>query len=381
MMSKKLKIAAALLAVLTLLYSFFSVTTVFAEPDDEPILPVSDETTAPAEPTDHGVINITMNVGNDKTLGGEFNDDLGENVTFSSNNTSVLSMVNASNGTIRALREGTATVKATGSKGTISFVVKVNPKPTSTKAPSPSPKTLTTLSGTLNLSVEKGKTTTLSHAGLSGTVTYRSGNSSIAKVSNKGVVTAVKAGTTYIQAYNNTHIQNYQITVIDNETETVTVEETTTDGSETTTAVVAAISDIVEEDTTPALVLSDTDSQATDHSGLRKKVLIVTAIIIVLIIVGAVLIYKRIAARNDEEYPVDFYPEDVAPTIPDDVAPPAEDYREFNFKENENGEVEPAYSPNEQDINVQEDTAEDFSEDTSFINDNPDESDDDTFLL
>ena len=123
-MSRKFKLFAFLLAMLTVAVTMFSVIDVYAIDEDTSNLPVSDDETTtqapppPTTPTDLGIMNVYMTVGDQRKLLNEVKkEELGDNISFVSNNTSVLSMVNSSDGTVKALREGTVSVKASGSKG------------------------------------------------------------------------------------------------------------------------------------------------------------------------------------------------------------------------------------------------------------------------
>ena len=368
-MSRKAKILALILSLLVAVLSLVPACIVFAEEgEEEATSDVSSETTEPTSEsiTDLGTINVSMNVGDKKNLATVYSGGLGGSAKYSSDNTSVVGVID-NYGNVQALREGTANVRARSSTKTVVFRVTVNAKP------STSAKTLTTVSATLNLTVEKGKSTTLSHAGLSGNITFRSGNNQIATVSSSGVVKAVKVGTTYIQAFNSTHIQNYQITVTEAEDESVTVEETTTAEAESETVTIEDVVGLENETTTiySANVIEPVDDNS-DNSGLKTRILIITAIIILVIIIAAIVIYRFIASRNNEDYPVDFYPDnDVLNNSGNGENNVPDELPEYNFSEPSDDNVEVPESDGE---------AGNF-DDTVFINENPEASDDDTFLL
>lgn len=349
-MSRKFKLSALILSLLIALFAL--VPSVIVSADE-------DETDAPVELSTLSATRVlSLTVGDASNISSQLPEGFGGGVQYSSDDPAVATV--SAGGTVTAKKAGQATIRAYNSTHVQFFDYTVT-APTTAK-PSTTLKTLTVI-GTLRLNVEKGKTVTLSHAGLDGSITFRSGNAQIATVSTSGVVTGVKVGTTYIQAFNNTHVQNYEITVTETEKETVTVEETTTEAAEKETVTIAEIVDIENDSTYPDISSSATvEPSSSDNSGLRTRILIITAAVILVIIIAAIIIYKLLTSKNNDDYPMDFYPEDNFEASPNDELP------EYNFND-----------VDEDDGKTVDASGEEF--DSSFINENPDESSDDTFLL
>lgn len=363
-MSRTFKSVALFLSVIIALLAISSASVVFAEEDDD-LIQYS------------GTRNLSIEVGQSAQL--EIPAGMESPFSYYTSDPDVLS-VNPL-GSILGLKPGQATIKVTNGTHYQLYDYTVKEKvtqPEPTTAPPTTMKTLTVL-GTLKLSIEKGKTVTLSHAGIAGDITYRSGNPDIATVSNRGVVTGVKIGTTYVQVFNNTHVQNYEVTVTEVVKETTTVEETTTGVPETVT-----INNVVEEEST---TYPDIDSSATvetqpDNSELKTRIIIITVALIVIIIVAAVLIYKYVASRNDD-YPVDFYPDDDFINDPgaEDIVED-EEFSEDSY--DESGYEDDYESPEEQASGSPAQKAEAPAKDSfdaPLADDLPDDTDDGTFLL
>ena len=359
LMSRKFKLSALILSLLIALFAL--VPSVIVSADE-------DETDAPVELSTLSATRVlSLTVGDVSNISSQLPEGFGGGVQYSSDDPAVATV--SAGGTVTAKKAGQATIRAYNSTHVQFFDYTVKEKATTaptTAKPSTTLKTLTVI-GTLRLNVEKGKTVTLSHAGLDGSITFRSGNAQIATVSTSGVVTGVKVGTTYIQAFNKTHVQNYEFTVTETEKETeketVTVEETTTEAAETETVTIAEIVDIENDSTYPDISSSATvEPSSSDNSGLRTRILIITAAVILVIIIAAIIIYKLLTSKNNDDYPMDFYPEDNFEANPNDELP------EYNFND-----------VDEDDGKTVDASGEEF--DSSFINENPDESSDDTFLL
>lgn len=103
-------------------------------------------------------------------------------VTWSSSNKKIATV--SSKGKVKAVKTGTATIKARVGGKTYSCKIKVEP-PSISKT---------------KLTITKGKTYTLKMNGTKQKVTWSSSNKKIATVTSKGKVTAVKAGTVTIKA-------------------------------------------------------------------------------------------------------------------------------------------------------------------------------------
>lgn len=365
-MRKEFKIIAFLMAFLIALFALVPSTVVLADDEEESSSSAAQLTTL--RPT----MELKLEVGGSYNASSNLPEGFGGNVHFSSDNPSVAS-VNPETGIVSAVKEGTATVRASNSVNVQYFYFKVSAKKTTTTTTTTKPQPVTknaTILGTLSLTVEKGKTVALSHAGLTGNITYRSGNAQIVTVSKSGVVKGVKVGKTYVQAFNNTHVYNYEITVTESENETVTVTETTTKSGESETVTLAEILETEPEERTtfPEITVSASVG-SSDNGSLKTRILIITAIIIVLIIVAAILIYKFVASRGDDDYPVDFYPDEDPDSYPSDDPDSYEEgvLPEYNFTDE---------SPD--DYNKTEPV--DDADEPTFINENADDSDDD-FLL
>jgi len=120
-----------------------------------------------------------------------------QNVTWTSNNTSVATVNN--NGLVTAVSAGTATITVTTEDGsfTATSVITVNPAPIPVTGITVSPTTarITNVGGTTTLTAN-----VLPANATNRNVTWTSNNTSIATVNNNGVVTAVARGTATITA-------------------------------------------------------------------------------------------------------------------------------------------------------------------------------------
>ena len=138
----------------------------------------------------------TLSIGESKTLTVVITPDnaLNKNVTWKSSNTSV---VTVTNGTIRGVKEGTATVTATASDGSsVSASCTVTVKPTITG--------LTLNRGSLQLADEGVGSSYLlkvvkTPGNGQGTINWSSSNTAVAQVTQNGVVTAKGTGTATIK--------------------------------------------------------------------------------------------------------------------------------------------------------------------------------------
>lgn len=132
-------------------------------------------------------------------------------ITWSSSNKSIATV--SSSGKVTGQKAGTATITAKltyqGKTYSASFKVTV-------KAPY-----LTKTSA----SIEKGKTVQISVKGGSGTITYTSGNKSVATVSSSGVVTGVKQGTCTITVKRNGYSMSFKVTVKEKDYSKITLYE------------------------------------------------------------------------------------------------------------------------------------------------------------
>jgi uncharacterized protein YjdB len=133
---------------------------------------------------------VELNAGKTVTLKGTMTpSNTTDKLTWSSSNAKIASV--DKNGTVKAVAPGTATitVKTTSGK-TATFKVTVKVPATSVKL------------NKTSVTVNKGKTYTLqgtiSPSNSTDTLTWSSSNSKVAKVSSKGVVTAVAKGTATI---------------------------------------------------------------------------------------------------------------------------------------------------------------------------------------
>lgn len=210
-----------------------------------------------------------------------------------------VALVNSA-GIVTGVSAGTTTIIISDSKYTQMYVITVEQKETTT-APTTTVKTLPTISSTKFITLEKGKTTTLSPS-LSGYVVYSSGNTSIVYVTSKGIVRAVGTGTTYIQAHNGSYVQNYQITVKPAK-ETTTVEESSSE-EETISSELGTvqISNVVEEETSNNnQSQSDNEIILNAQKQRNRLIIIACAVAMIILIIIIVLIVKYFASRKHFE--------------------------------------------------------------------------------
>ena len=121
-----------------------------------------------------------------------------QNISWKSSEPSVASV---ENGVVTALSEGTTVITARSSSG-VSASCKVTVVNDETPIVTPEVEKITLSDTSLTLTAEgssKTLTCTLSPAGSDSTLTWKSDNSKIAKVSSQGVVTPVAAGTTTVR--------------------------------------------------------------------------------------------------------------------------------------------------------------------------------------
>lgn len=139
----------------------------------------------------------TVSIGESKALAATVTptDALNRNLTWKSSNTSV---VTVTNGTIKGVKEGTATVTATASDGSnVSASCTVTVKPTINGLTLNRSSLLLADSGIGSSYILK---VTKTPGGGQGTVNWSSSNNSVAQVTQSGVVTAKGAGTATITA-------------------------------------------------------------------------------------------------------------------------------------------------------------------------------------
>ena len=153
--------------------------------------------TSPASITlDKTNMNLFVNGNDTGTLSVTYNptnSDVNKEITWESSNTSV---VTVSNGTVKGIKSGTATITATtknGKKATCNVVVKTNPI------------SITVSQKNITLDINGNKTASLTvtynptYSDANKEITWSSNNTGVATVSN-GKVTAVKSGTATITA-------------------------------------------------------------------------------------------------------------------------------------------------------------------------------------
>lgn len=338
----KLKIISVICTILTLLFVIFP-TVAFATEEN-----TTDGETTTTTPSIEELDTRSASV----YIGEEYQipSDIFTNPKYESLNSDVASVNSA--GVVTGVSAGSTTIVISDSKYTQMYIITVEEE--TTKAPNTTIKTLPTISSTKFITLEKGKTTTLSPS-LSGYIVYSSGNTSIVYVTSKGVVRAVGTGTTYIQAHNGSYVQNYQITVKPSEETTSEEESTTQETISSELNTVSLSNTTVEEET------SNNENQANnttlDNAQKQRNRLIVIACVVALIIlvIIIILIVKYFSSRkySDEEDDFDNNNDD--------------DYYYFNdFDNNDSQESENDITQSEDKISL-DDFIDDDDDDDFFI--------------
>ena len=287
----KLKIMSVVCTIITLLFVILP-TVAFATEENPNNETTTTTTTTSIEELD--TRSASVYIGEKYQIPSE----IFTNPKYESLNSDV-ALVNSA-GIVTGVSAGTTTIIISDSKYTQMYVITVEQKETTT-APTTTVKTLPTISSTKFITLEKGKTTTLSPS-LSGYVVYSSGNTSIVYVTSKGIVRAVGTGTTYIQAHNGSYVQNYQITV-KSAKETTTVEESSSE-EETISSELGTvqISNVVEEETSNNnQSQSDNEIILNAQKQRNRLIIIACAVALIILIIIIVLIVKYFASRKHFE--------------------------------------------------------------------------------
>ena len=285
----KLKIMSVVCTIITLLFVILP-TVAFATEEN----PNNETTTTTTSIEELDTRSASVYIGEKYQIPSE----IFTNPKYESLNSDV-ALVNSA-GIVTGVSAGSTTIIISDSKYTQMYIITVQQKET-TAAPTTTVKTLPTISSTKFITLEKGKTTTLS-PGLSGYVVYSSGNTSIVYVTSKGIVRAIGTGTTYIQAHNGSYVQNYQITVKPAK-ETTTVEESSSE-EETISSELGTvqISNVVEEETSNNnQSQSDNEIILNAQKQRNRLIIIACAVALIILIIIIVLIVKYFASRKHFE--------------------------------------------------------------------------------
>ena len=200
------------------------------------------------------VATISPNDADDKT------------VSWSSSNTAIATVDNA--GVVKAIHEGTATIKVSIKDKQASCVVTVSKKVI--------PVTSVSISNT-SLSLKKGETATLTATisptdATDKTITWSSTDATIASVTEKGIVTALKSGTATITAKAGEKRATCSVTV-STPVESVSLNKTSISLEEgETTSLVATIAPNDADEKTISWSSSNSAIANVDNSGLVKAI-------------------------------------------------------------------------------------------------------------
>lgn len=177
-------------------------------------------------------------------------------------------------------------------------------KPTTTKAETTTQPETTTegesttkIIATETIAVKKGNVYQLAKpSAMSGKVTYSSSKTSVATVSDSGVITTVDKGMTTITAVSENGVTKTWLLIVGDGSmaETTTEEETT---EEESTTEIAIIGEVTEESTTEEETTAETDSEKKDNGDETFRLIFGTgaavAVLIIIIIIVSMIRKRR----------------------------------------------------------------------------------------